>query len=34
MIMTWQYAVDWANATSNKLNGVGLNTRFKIKFKL
>ena len=27
--MTWKYAVVWANATSSKLNGVGLNQRFK-----
>ena len=34
MNVTWQYAVDWPNATSNKLNGVGLNTRFKFKLHM
>jgi len=32
--MTWQYVVDWANATSSKLNGVGLNPRFKFKLHM
>ena len=32
--MTWQYAVVWANATSSKLNGVGLNQRFKFKLHM
>ena len=34
MIMSWQYAVDWANATSSKLNEVGLNPRFKFKLHM
>ena len=34
MIMTWQYVVIWANATSNRLNEVGLNLRFKFKLHM
>ena len=34
MNVTCQYAVDWPNATSDKLNGVGLNTRFKFKLHM
>ena len=32
--MTWQYECVLANASSNKLNGVGLNTRFKFKLHM
>ena len=34
MIMTCQYAVIWANATSSKLNRVGFNPRFKFKLHM
>ena len=34
MLMTWQYECVWANATSNRLNEVGLNTRFKFKLHM
>ena len=34
MNVTWQYVVVWANATSSKLNGVGLNPRFKFKLHM
>ena len=32
--MTWQYAAVWANATRSKLNGDGLNPRFKFKLHM
>ena len=34
MIMTWQNECVWANATNNRLNEVGLNTRFKFKLHM
>ena len=34
MIMTWQHAMIWANAISNRLNKVGFNQRFKFKLHM